>query len=350
MRYKVSQKHLSSGSAAEKDRERIYEAFSLAEMLCVLLIMSFIVIGLPAIHFKKTELKTKRSLHGRYECYYEGNQLMEYTVNEDGTTTGSKPVAECKFTPPSNAIFFLVHAVGGGGGASSSTVSANCTPNTVAKSYERNQANDFPQWLKDVQGAGQLPTLNDGEKYETEVIGQTCDISYSNGGKAGETVSYFFPRLSNKVQISMKPCKGGSLNGDGAVTEVKIGDVKFEAAGGSKGSGGANINLWYDSANSVCEVKDNASREPEASDFGSSIEMDYGTKMISKMASSCAGGGGAGGYGELTGTPTTVYKVNGVDVTRYVKKTECQAKLECVTKNDSTSAQAGGNGAVVILW
>ena len=112
MQYKVFRKYLTSGSA-EKDKKNNYEAFSLAEMLCVLLIMSFIVIGLPAIHFKKTELKTKRSLHGRYECYYEGNQLTQYTVNEEGTAVGPTAVSECKFTPPSNAIFFLVHAVGG---------------------------------------------------------------------------------------------------------------------------------------------------------------------------------------------------------------------------------------------
>lgn len=352
MQYKVFRKYLTSGSAAEKDKKNNYEAFSLAEMLCVLLIMSFIVIGLPAIHFKKTELKTKRSLHGRYECYYEGNQLTQYTVNEEGTAVGPTAVSECKFTPPSNAIFFLVHAVGGGGGASSGVSGGGttaCQSKTVTAEYSRNQANDFPQWLKDVQGAGKLPVIEEGEKYNTTVTGCVAEVQYGNGGKAGETLSMFFPRLNN-VQITMQPGKGGALGSAGAETVVKIGDVEMKAAGGTGGSGSATETLWFDSTDSICKVTDNASREPDTSDFGTSIEMDFGTKMVSQMASACAGGGGAGGFNTTNGSLIR-YTVNGVDVTAYVKKTACQAKIACATgENDTGAAQTGRNGAVVILW
>lgn len=353
MQHKGLNKHLCYGSTAEKDKICTYEAFSLAEMLCVLLIMSFIAIGLPAIHFKKTELKTKRSLHGRYECYYEGNQLTQYTVNEDGAATGPTAVSQCKFKPPKNAIFFMVHAVGGGGGASSGVSgggTASCTPKTVAESYNRNQANDFPQWLKDVQGAGQLPPPTVDDKYNTEVTGCVAEIKYGNGGKAGETISMFFPRLNN-VEIVMNPGRGGALGGAGAQTTVKIGDAEMKAAGGSGGgSGSSTETLWFDSTDSICKVTDNGSREPDASDFGTNIEMDFGTKMISKMASACAGGGGAGGFSSTNGT-LTKYTVNGVDVTAYVKKTACQAKIACATgENDTGAAQSGRNGAVVILW
>ena len=71
---------------------------------------------------------------------------------------------------------------------------------------------------------------------------------------------------------------------------------------------------------------------------------------IRDRASACAGGGGAGGFNTTNGSLTR-YTVNGVDVTAYVKKTACQAKIACATgENDTGAAQTGRNGAVVILW
>ena len=118
MQHKVFEQYLRLGSLADKDRECEHFGFSLAEMLIVLLIMSFIAISIPLIHFKKTELKTKRSLHGRFECFYdEAGNLMQYSKNEDGATLRPlEGVTECVFTPPRNAAFFMVHAVGGGTG------------------------------------------------------------------------------------------------------------------------------------------------------------------------------------------------------------------------------------------
>ena len=115
MQHMVLEKPLQVGNSAEKDKRCKFHGFSMAEMLVVLLIMSFIAIGVPLIHFKKAELKTKRSIHGRYECYYNGGALTQYSVNEDGVEQGPDAVTECRFAPPKSAIFFMVHAVGGGG-------------------------------------------------------------------------------------------------------------------------------------------------------------------------------------------------------------------------------------------
>lgn len=58
------------------------KAFSLAEMLLVLLILSFLIVSLAPIAYKKIPKKTDRLPHGRFECYYDGEKLMQYTADE----------------------------------------------------------------------------------------------------------------------------------------------------------------------------------------------------------------------------------------------------------------------------
>lgn len=346
MHNKVKLKGFSYGSYAEKDKS--YKGFSLAEMLVVMLIMSFIAIGVPVIHFKKTELKTKRSEHGRYECYYDGNQLMQYSVNEEGAKIGPTNVTECKFKPPKNAIFFLVHAVGGGGGASTATGSISKSTGNESGTYTASQANSFPQWLKDVQGAGGLPAGN--ASFSAVRSGTKATITYGHSGNAGETVSMFFPNLSN-VEITMLPGKGGELTRPGGETTVYFnGNKVITAPGGSGGSGSGSITIWLDGDTGICEVKELAGRKFNEADFASSIEMDTNTKMKSQMVDALAGSGGAGAYG--SGNGTVSYRVNGADVGAMVKKLDCEDPQKCddgITRTNCP-AQAGKNGAVMILW
>ena len=336
-------------------REARLGGFSMAEMLVVMLIMSFIAIGVPAIHFKKTELKTKRSLHGRYECYYNGNTLTQYYVNEEGGKTGPTAVTECTFTPPKNAIYFLVHAVGGGGGASTTTGSISTTPKTENLTFST--PNDFPEWLRDVQGQGKLPEVSVSPPvYNTTRSGQYATVTYGKAGGAGTTKSIFFPRLTG-VEIKMTPGKGGAMGQPGGTTTVKFDDTTvIEAEGGTAGTGSGTYPLWLDGGGAMCPVKELADRKFNEADFASSIEMDLDTEMDTQLTgdSVLAGSGGAGGYGTYTGTGTVTYTVNGTDVSDYVRKTTCDEPNLC--DNDVTPtgghcpAQAGRNGAVVILW
>lgn len=348
MQHKVLFKYLCLESCAEKNKNSKLKAFSLAEMLVVLLIMSFIAIGVPAIHFKKTEMKTKRSLHGRYECYYEGTTLMQYTVNEEGAATGPTAVTECKFTPPRNAIFFLVHAVGGGGGASGTTGSVSVSARNETNTYT--SPNDFPDWMKDAQGAGLLP--RNTTSYTGTRAGNVANITYGKSGNAGKTMSMFFPRLSN-VEITMRPGRGGNLGGSGGTTTVDFNSNRImTAAGGSGGSGSATYTVWLDGANAMCPLKELAGRKFNEADFASNIEMDIGTKMISKMQEALAGSGGAGGYGNVTATYNVSYTVNGTNVAAGVKRPTCDNPTQCDdgTVRATCPAQTGRNGAVVILW
>ena len=341
-------------------RESKLGGFSIAEMLVVMLIMSFIVIGVPAIHFKKNEVKTKRSLHGRFECYYNGNTLMSYYVNEEGASeTPAVGGAGCTFTPPKNAVYLLIHAVGGGGGGSNTAGGKTVTPKTENNTYTT--ANDFPEWMQDVQGFGQLPVPTTmPPSYVGKRQGSYATIRYGNAGKPGKTQSIFFPKLTN-VEITMLPGKGGALGRPGETTIVRFNGEEvpiLEAEGGAAGTGSGQYPMWLDGRGSICQVKDLEGRKQNLSDFTDSIEMDENTEMESHIADIQAGSGGAGGYGNITTDYNVTYTIRAggtgtdVNVSNYVRKITCDNPSQCDdgSESDTCPAQAGKNGAVVILW
>ena len=135
-------------------------AFTTAEMLIVLLIISFLVIALPPLTNKRVEKKIRRGEHGRYECFMKpvtsGGQtklhLVEYLATEHGGAmwgangrdlgeVDANGVAEdgrCRFRPQEmapTASYFVMHLIGGGGGGGfppydgSSTYKANRADN-----------------------------------------------------------------------------------------------------------------------------------------------------------------------------------------------------------------------------
>lgn len=120
------------------------EGFSLAEMLIVLLIISFLVLAMPPIVHKKVQKRITRGEHGRYECWvapqtmtvngvtYEKGKTYEYYATEKSgpcTNCGAKDApkgyvptgGQCTFKPKEmapNAAYFSFNVIGGGAGGS----------------------------------------------------------------------------------------------------------------------------------------------------------------------------------------------------------------------------------------
>jgi len=387
MQREVLEKYLKNGCSANRNinknggYSRRFPAFSLGEMLLVLLIMSFLAISIPGIHFKKSVVKTKRTLHGRYECYYacplttdaDGTKrhlsgcatgdykLFQYQVNEEGAATGPEEPAggKCLFTPPKEAIFFLVHAVGGGGGASSTNGSVMVNSvKTTSQTYTN--PNTFPKWLRDVQGANALVLEGGTTSYNATISGNYAKIGYGRSGQAGKTMSMFFPRLQN-VEVEMYPGLGGARGASGSKTEVYFNTSSssgnkrtkiIEAEGGAAGSGSGTAEIWLDGPNAMCAVKENDDIGFREADFATNVELDKGSLMESKMEEVKFGSGGAGSYGNVTTTGSVTYLVNAVDVSTHVKKLRCNDPTMCGDGSNSNPCpgQAGRNGAVVILW
>ena len=379
MQHKLQAECLNNGRSAVISKKELKHlpAFSLGEMIMVLLIMSFLAIGIPGIQFKKSEVKTQRTLHGRYECYYacplttdadgtvrhlagcadDEYSLYHYSVNEEGVATGPETIAECRFTPPKEAIFFLVHAVGGGGGAS--TTNGSVSSCTATGSYPKmsNDIGAFPEWVKSAQGAGELDDLTTPYKLSTTA---SCHrINYGRSGQAGKTKSIFFPKLQN-AELRMYPGRGGARNAAGSVTEVYFNEdtvPTIEAEGGAAGSGSGSMEVYVHNETSLCAIKNNDDVGYREADFATNVEMDRGSKMESKITEVQFGSGGSGSYGVpavFTGTYTMTDPMGtSVNITDYADL-KCYDPTLC---NDGTAATggvcqgtSGRNGAVVVLW
>ena len=93
-------------------------AFSLAEMLLVLLIMSFLSMAIAPFVTKKVKKDTYRQPHGRFECFWLNDRLIQYNVLETGAGQQEDRTAQgyCEFEPVERAAFYLVQGVGAGGG------------------------------------------------------------------------------------------------------------------------------------------------------------------------------------------------------------------------------------------
>ena len=110
-----------------------FSAFTVAEMLLVLLIISFLIIAIPPLVNKKIAKKVMRGEHGRYECWInpEDGATYEYLATErhgvgaifhhNGDDLGRKlgPNERCRFKPAEmapTAPYFVMQIIGGGGG------------------------------------------------------------------------------------------------------------------------------------------------------------------------------------------------------------------------------------------
>ena len=97
-------------------------AFSLTELMIVLLIASLIVAAsIPVLtkkHFKMPSLLG----HGVYLCFYDNNgQLKQLQSNNQfANPNDAVTVKDCIFTPPQKASYFQISAKGGGGGGGDS--------------------------------------------------------------------------------------------------------------------------------------------------------------------------------------------------------------------------------------
>ena len=103
--------------------KRFNKAYSLAEVLVVMAIIMLIFLALPPVTKKVFKITDTRKAHGRFECYWDWDTvenkkvLFSYYSDENGTEEGPTKISgnKCTFTPTSNTLYYMIHAVGGGG-------------------------------------------------------------------------------------------------------------------------------------------------------------------------------------------------------------------------------------------
>ena len=93
-------------------------AFSLVELMMLLLVSSLIIAALVPVVTKKHFRLPSTVIHGAYMCYYKNGELYEakWSGKNQQTVVYDRPTDQCVFSPPQKAAYFQISAIGGGGG------------------------------------------------------------------------------------------------------------------------------------------------------------------------------------------------------------------------------------------
>ena len=155
-------------------------AFTVAEMLLVLLIVSFLIIAMPPLVHKKVAKKVMRGEHGRYECWMDKDEdgnwaTYEYYATEkhgaaakyrgnilNGGHMGYKLKANerCRFKPlemAPTAAYFVLSVTGGGGGGAYAPYDGN------------NSAYRDANYVDNANSSGSIAGTNYGELRQTKL-------------------------------------------------------------------------------------------------------------------------------------------------------------------------------------
>ncbi len=305
-----------------KDENKTFSAYTLAEMLIVLLIISVVLLSLPQATKKLFKVKEVKVYHGRYECYWEVQnagaggapvkRLKYYSAQDraggaplikEGYVNGDK----CEFIPPVTYPYIMIHAVGGGGagGVLQNGSVGNPYLNVAYIDYDKGVETNWSKWFvkfiskvrsnSGLKSTYHIEDASSDEKntYPTNVIVKQIDLKYRKAGAAGEVASMFFPSLPiDARKFYLYPGKGGDLkaynqnggNGQNTVVQVvKSGSVC------NKDDSNAACNIIYARGGSGATVLDSSNipinlssavqlRGGKLSDYGVSAYPDVKAK------------------------------------------------------------------------
>ena len=215
-----------------KDENKTFSAYTLAEMLIVLLIISVVLLSLPQATKKLFKVKEVKVYHGRYECYWDNGRLMSYHVQE--RAEGLAPIIEgpsvvsgnkCEFNLPVTYPYVMIHAVGGGGSggrlsAAAPTISNHSAYYVYYPDNNTNWSKWFRKFMDKVLSSSAYKMayhIKDGsaiekKDYATNMIVREANLAYRKGGAAGRVSSMFFTYMPGTKTVVMYPGQGGALS------------------------------------------------------------------------------------------------------------------------------------------
>ena len=184
--------------------DRIRKAFTLIEVMLLLVVLSLVFASSATVITRKHKLKPRRSVHGTYICYrnrddgnlheimYSGKSLLR----ENNHTT-NPAFTECSFEAPTTASYIYIQLVGGGGAGGNPNHSVY-----TSSSYS---------WVKN-NGVG-LPAISFLHNIESTGM----DSDYVHGFKWNDktfSVKWFRKFLrDNKVKIAFYDFAGSGADG-----------------------------------------------------------------------------------------------------------------------------------------
>lgn len=275
-------------------------AFSIAEVLVTMLVVSLVVVmSMPVITRKKLNANA-RVEGGFWECKLNSNGQH---VSSDGTGTD-----KCVFTPPSGVKEYSILVIGGGGGGA-----AGSDNNFRLSSYGQPVTGEIPvtatyKWLLVGGGGG-------GASHYNRVTSTAC-----NGGAGGFASGSL--QLSQGVQVHVAAGAGGSggyspiSNTDSASSAMSgmesvltvVNSGSYSANGGSAGDSTKTSNCanrflsssYLNQINEFTDLSTSASlfgRGGLGNNFGN--KADTGNNGVALLKGDILTGGGGGKAGEV---------------------------------------------------
>ncbi len=96
---------------------KLKKAFTLIEVMLLLVVLSLIFASSTSVITRKHKLKPRRSVHGTYICYrnWEDGALHEIMYSGKSLLLNNNDIERCTFNAPKTASYLYVQLIGGGG-------------------------------------------------------------------------------------------------------------------------------------------------------------------------------------------------------------------------------------------
>lgn len=156
-------------------------AFSLVELMMILLVAALITAALfPVVTKKHFRLPTLVN-HGAYLCYYKDGKLHEakWAGKMKTKELFNRETDNCVFVPPKKAGYFEISAIGGGGGGGD----AGYTGGDWISSIETTEMTPFQRTESELKAHG--ISTEEFWKYAGWIMGYAKSIGSGNGGDIG---------------------------------------------------------------------------------------------------------------------------------------------------------------------
>ena len=172
-------------------------AFSLVELMMILLVASLIIAALVPVVTKKHFRLPSLVNHGAYMCYYENGKLKEakWAGKFQQQPIFNRETDNCVFIPPKKAAYFQISAIGGGGGGGDAGYRGGSWESfpesgTSADPFGITRENLIT--LMDIEGLPDAEIdgyIEDWKKYAGHLMGYAESQGSGDGGNIGYTTA-----------------------------------------------------------------------------------------------------------------------------------------------------------------
>ena len=221
-------------------------AFSMVEMMLLLLIASLIVAAsVPLITRKHLNIPSA-SNHGSYMCYYQNGKLMEARrsgrVQQKLLSGYPRETANCVFEPPAKAAMFQITAIGGGGGGGDAGYDGKLptSHNRVEQTLDPfPEQSDGDHYLK-LENLSKIGIDINNEDAVNEVKNYFANFwVYAAGSDSSLPGSIYYTKLSKGKETNA--CPAGQLKYEEKEKVINLNNVEYKLCSGEGVSGGKTV-------------------------------------------------------------------------------------------------------------